>query len=157
MQPPERCSSPVVVNAPGRRRKIMQRRKTMKHAMLIAILGLTLATTAADAGAPVAGTVTLGTTMEVTQAIAVGHWASKFIGAPVYNEQEEKVGSIDDLIITPDRSLSYAILSVGGFLGLGGRLIAIPVDQIRAEKGRLILPGATKEALKNVPEFQYAG
>jgi PRC-barrel domain len=67
------------------------------------------------------------------------------------------VGSIDDLIITPDRSLSYAILSVGGFLGLGGRLVAIPVDQIRDEQGKLILPGATQEALKKVPEFRYAG
>jgi uncharacterized protein YrrD len=94
--------------------------------------------------------------MEVTQAIAVGHRASKLIGAPVYNEQEEKVGNVDDLIITPDRSLSYAILLVGGFLGLGRRLVAIPVDQLHDQQGRLILPGATKEALKKVPEFQYA-
>ena len=50
------------------------------------------------------------------------------MGAPVYNEQEEKVGTIDDLIITPDRTLSYAILSVGGFLGLGRRLVARPED-----------------------------
>jgi sporulation protein YlmC with PRC-barrel domain len=147
----------VGVDPLGQRKTIMNQRKAMKYAMLIAVLGLTLAATAGDAGAPVAGTVTLGTTMELTQAIAVGHRASKLIGAPVYNEQEEKVGSIDDLIITPDRSLSYAILSVGGFLGLGGRLVAIPVEQIRDENGRLILPGATKEALKKVPEFQYAG
>jgi sporulation protein YlmC with PRC-barrel domain len=134
----------------------MKQRTTMKCTMLIAVLGLILAATAGNAGAPVAGTVTLGTTMEVTQAIAVGHRASKLIGTPVYNEQEEKVGNIDDLIITPDRSLSYAILAVGGFLGLGGRLVAIPVDQIHDQQGRLILPGATKEALKKVPEFQYA-
>jgi uncharacterized protein YrrD len=95
--------------------------------------------------------------MEVTQAIAVGHRASKLIGAPVYNEQGEKVGNIDDLIITPDRSLSYGVLAVGGFLGLGGRLVAIPVEQLRVEQDKLILPGATKEALKKVPEFRYAG
>jgi sporulation protein YlmC with PRC-barrel domain len=134
----------------------MKQRKTMKYTLLIAVLGLILAATAGNAGAPVAGTVTLGTTMEVTQAIAVGHRASKLIGTPVYNEQEEKVGNIDDLIITPDHSLSYAILSVGGFLGLGRRLVAIPVDQLHDQQGRLILPGATKEALKKVPEFQYA-
>jgi len=134
----------------------MIQKRTMKHAMLIAVLGLTLMTTAAYTGAPVAGTVTLGTTTEVTQAIAIGHRASKLIGAPVYNEQDEKVGSIDDLIVTPDRALSYAIVSVGGFLGLGGRLVAIPVEQIRAERDKLILPGATKEALQKVPEFQFA-
>ena len=134
----------------------MIQKRTMKHAVLIAVLGLMLAATVGDAGAPVAGTVTLGTTTEVTQAIAIGHRASKLIGAPVYNEQDEKVGSIDDLIVTPDRALSYAIVSVGGFLGLGGRLVAIPVEQIRAERDKLILPGATKEELKKVPEFQYA-
>jgi osmotically-inducible protein OsmY len=94
--------------------------------------------------------------VEVTQAITVGHRASKLLGATVYNEQEEKVGTVDDLIITPDRALSYAILSVGGFLGLGRRLVAIPVEQLHAEQGRLILPGATQEALKEFPEFQYA-
>jgi sporulation protein YlmC with PRC-barrel domain len=144
------------MDPPRQRRKSMKQRKTMKYTMLIAALGLMLAATAGDAGAPVAGTVPLGTSVEVTQAIAVGHRASKLLGAPVYNEQEEKVGTIDDLIITPDRSLSFAILSVGGFLGLGGRLVAIPVEQIHDEQGRLILPGATKEALKKVPEFQYA-
>jgi sporulation protein YlmC with PRC-barrel domain len=129
----------------------------MKQAMLIAILGMMWAVTAGNAGAPVAGKVVLGTTVEVTEAIAVGHRASKLMGAAVYNEQEEKVGTIDDFIITPDRSVSYAILSVGGFLGLGGRLVAIPVEQIREEKDRLILPGATKEALAKLPEFRYAG
>jgi sporulation protein YlmC with PRC-barrel domain len=88
--------------------------------------------------------------------ITVGHRASKLLGAPVYNEHEERVGTIDDLIITPDRALSSAILSVGGFLGLGRRLVAISVEQLRDEQGRLILPGATKEALKEFPEFQYA-
>ena len=128
----------------------------MKQAMLITVLGLMLAATAGNAVAQAAGAVILGTSVEVTREIAVGHRASKLIGAPVYNEQEEKVGNIDDLIIAPDRSLSFAIVSVGGFLGLGRRLVAIPVEQIRDEQGRLILPGATKEALKGLPEFQYA-
>jgi sporulation protein YlmC with PRC-barrel domain len=135
----------------------MIQKRTTTHAMLIAVLGWLLATTVGDAGAPVAGKVTLGTTMEVTEAIAVGHRASKLIGSPVYNEQGEKVGNIDDLIVTPDRAVSYAIVSVGGFLGLGGRLVAIPVEQIRAEQDKLVLPGATKEALLKVPEFKYAG
>jgi sporulation protein YlmC with PRC-barrel domain len=134
----------------------MRQRKTMKHAMLIVVLGLMLAATAGDAGAPVARKVVLGTTVEVTQAVAVGSRASKLIGAPVYNEQEERVGSIDDLIVTPDKALSFAIVSVGGFLGLGRRLVAIPAEQLRDMQGRLILPGATKEALKELPEFQYA-
>jgi hypothetical protein len=129
----------------------------MKHAMRIAVLELMFVAMAGYAVAQVAGAVILGTSVEVTKAIAVGHRASKILGAPVYNEREERVGTIDDLLITPDRSLSYAILSVGGFLGIGGKLVAIPVEQIRDEKGKLILPGATKEAIKALPEFEYVG
>ena len=128
----------------------------MKTILIITVLGLMLAATSGDTGAPVAGVVTLGTTVEITQAIAVGNRASKLIGAPVHNEQGEKVGSVDDLIISPDRSVSFAIVSIGGFLGLGSRLVAIPVEQLREEKDRLILPGATQEALAKLPEFKYA-
>jgi sporulation protein YlmC with PRC-barrel domain len=128
----------------------------MKQTMLIAVLGLILAATVGNTVAQVAGKVNLGTSVEVTQAIALGHRASKLIGATVYNEQDEKVGTVDDLIVAPDRSLSYAVVSVGGFLGIGKRLVAIPVEQLRDEKSKVILPGATKEALKALPEFQYA-
>ncbi len=128
----------------------------MKTILIITVLGLMLVATSGDTGAPVAGVVTLGTTVEITQAIAVGNRASKLIGAPVHNEQGEKVGSVDDLIISPDRSVSYAIVSIGGFLGLGSRLVAIPAEQLREEKDQLVLPGATKEALAKLPEFKYA-
>jgi PRC-barrel domain len=128
----------------------------MKTMLLITALGLMLAATSGDAGAPVAGVVTLGTTVEITQAIAVGNRASKIVGAAVYNEQDEKIGNIDDLIISPDHSVSFAIVSIGGFLGLGSRLVAIPIEQLREEQGRFILPGATKEALVKLPEFKYA-
>jgi uncharacterized protein YrrD len=94
--------------------------------------------------------------VEVTKVIAVGPRASKLIGAPVYNEQEERIGSVDDLIISPDRSVSFAVVSVGGFLGLGGRLVAIPVEQLQEKEDRFVLPGATKEALAKLPEFRYA-
>jgi hypothetical protein len=53
--------------------------------------------------------------------------------------------------------VSFAIMSIGGFLGLGSRLVAIPIEQLNEEKGRFILPGATKEALTKLPEFKYAG
>ena len=70
-----------------------------------------------DNSAPVAGRTTLGTTqMDV---IAEGWRASKLIGASVYNDSNQKVGKIGDLIIAPDGSISVAILDVGGFLGLG--------------------------------------
>jgi hypothetical protein len=59
-----------------------KRRETRKTVLMIVVLGLMLAATSGDAGAPVAGVVTLGTTVEITQAVAVGNRASKIVGAP---------------------------------------------------------------------------
>ena len=106
-----------------------------------------------DNSAPVAGRTTLGTTqMDV---IAEGWRASKLIGASVYKDSNQKVGKICDLIIAPDGSISVAILDVGGFLGLANRHVAIPVEQFSQISPRIVLPGATKDALKQLPEFKY--
>lgn len=128
----------------------------MKRAMLCVVMGLMLIATAGSAAAPTAGEVILGTTVEITKAIAVGRRASQLIGAPVQNEHGERIGKIDDFIVAPDNSLSYAIVSVGGFLGIGDRLVSIPVEQLQDQEGKLILPGATKAALEKLPEFVYA-
>jgi hypothetical protein len=57
--------------------------------------------------------------------------------------------------VTPDKALSYAIVGVGGFLGVGEHEIAVPVGRLKQEKGQIVLPGATKEALKAAPKFEY--
>jgi sporulation protein YlmC with PRC-barrel domain len=106
-----------------------------------------------DNNVPIAGRSTLGTTkMDV---VAEGWRASKLIGASVYNDNNQKVGKIGDLIIAPDGSISVAILDVGGFLGVASRHVAIPVEQFTQISPRILLPGATKEALKQLPEFKY--
>ena len=68
----------------------------------------------------------------------------------------EKIGTVDDLIITPDKSVSYAIIGAGGFLGMGKHDVAVPVGQFKEDKGRIVLAGATKDALKAMPKFEYA-
>jgi sporulation protein YlmC with PRC-barrel domain len=112
---------------------------------------------AASAGAQVAGSSTIGVTKEEIKAVMEG-WSAKkaILGKAVYNDKNEKIGTIDDLIITPDRSVSYAIIGAGGFLGIGKHDVAIPMSQLKLEKDRFILPGATKEALKALPKFEYA-
>ncbi len=105
---------------------------------------------------PVAGTAVLGVMVAESIAVAVGYRASKFIGASVYNDKNEKIGRIGDLIIKPDGTLSYAIVDVGGFLGIGQHQVAIPVGQFTAVKPKIVLPGATKDALKALPEFNYS-
>ena len=90
------------------------------------------------------------------KAVAVGLQASKLIGMDVRNAAGEKIGTIDDLVILP-RARIVAILEVGGFLGLGGHLVAVPFESLAMTAGgsRASLPGGTKEALKKLPEFQY--
>jgi sporulation protein YlmC with PRC-barrel domain len=78
------------------------------------------------------------------------------LNRPVYNDKDERVGSVDDVIVTPDKALSYGIINAGGFLGLTKHNVAIPVSQFKLVDNKLILPGATKKALKASPEFQYA-
>jgi sporulation protein YlmC with PRC-barrel domain len=91
------------------------------------------------------------------KAVGQGYQLSKLTGKNVHNDKDEKIGTLDDFIITKDRSL-IAILQVGGFLGLGGRLIAIPYESLNiGDDGRkIVLAGASKEALGKLPEFTYA-
>ena len=70
------------------------------------------------------------------------------MGQSVYNEQNQRVGKIDDLIIAPDTAVSFVIVGAGGFVGLGRHDVAIPVSQLKQQNGKFVLPGATKEAIK---------
>jgi hypothetical protein len=89
-------------------------------------------------------------------AVADGYRASKLRGATVVNPKNEKLGELDDLIVGKDRVL-FAIIQVGGFLGLGSRLIAVPYSSLQISDGgrRIVLPGATKEQVKALPEFKF--
>lgn len=88
--------------------------------------------------------------------VATGFRASKVIGASVVNEANDTVGKIDDIIIGQDGKSPFVVLSVGGFLGVGTKLIVLPYEQLRTMDSKVVLPGATKDALKNLPEFKYA-
>jgi sporulation protein YlmC with PRC-barrel domain len=138
-------------------------RRLVLAAFGVALVAMTLTVTTGSAQqqdqqaqAPVAGSITLGVSVEETRAIAVGYRASKLIGATVYNDKNEKIGKVGDLIIKPDGTLSLAIIDVGGFLGIGKHKVAIPVSQFSQVAPKIVLPGATKQALKELPEFEFS-
>ena len=88
-----------------------------------------------------------------------GYRASRVIGSTVVNDQNEAVGKVDDLIIRNSGAMDpVAVISLGGFLGMGSRLVAIPYKELKAnpDKNDFVLPGATKDSLKSLPEFAYA-
>jgi sporulation protein YlmC with PRC-barrel domain len=91
--------------------------------------------------------------------VAAGYRASEVIGSSVVNDRDERIGSIDDLTIGRDDRVLVAILQVGGFLGLGGKLIAVPYESLILTEDdrriRVVLPGATQDELKRLAEFRY--
>lgn len=106
---------------------------------------------------------------------------TKLDGVNIYNDQNEKIGSVDEVLINRDGQVDAVVIGVGGFLGIGERDVAVPFDAIQwqmtspATTGassstasssshsgnadapkRGVLPGASKDQLKNAPEFKYA-
>jgi sporulation protein YlmC with PRC-barrel domain len=88
--------------------------------------------------------------------VAVGFRASKLVGATVINDTNDKIGTVDDFIVTRSDRVVYAILSVGGFLGVGDKLVAVPFAELELTEDKIVLAGATKESLKTLPKFTYA-
>ncbi len=147
-----------------------------------------------------------------------GGWRStQLVGATVYSDkgQDQDIGTINDLIVGSDGKITEAVISVGGFLGIGSKLVGVPYDQLRFEEStqehggasatpaapgpgvaatpaapagtttgaapgvtapatappaapaaapavavvrtRIVLPGATQDTLKSMPDFKYNG
>lgn len=85
--------------------------------------------------------------------------ASEFIGEDVTNGKGETVGSVDDLIVSQGDQVLYAVISVGGFLGIGDKLVAVPYEELKIgakDVDGLVMYDTTKEKLKAQPEFHYA-
>lgn len=88
--------------------------------------------------------------------VAQGYRASKLIGSGVTNDKNESIGSIDDLVVDK-KNVMFAVLQVGGFLGIGKHLVSVPSEslQVSEDGKKIVLPGASKDALKNLAEFKY--
>jgi len=128
----------------------------MKSLSTIAVTVLLIATPACFAQQVVRST-TLGIAYAELRDVTTG-WSTKkqVLGKKVFNDTGETVGKIDDIIVSPDKAVSYAIIGAGGFLGVGRHDVAIPVNQLKENDGKFILAGATKDAIKDMPEFEYA-
>ena len=124
------------------------------HILILASIALTAPTIS---HAQVAGSTLLGVSVAEMRDVSLG-WSAKrqILGQPVFNDKDERVGSIDDIIIAPEKAVSYAIINAGGFTGLTKHDVAIPASQLKLVDNKLVLAGATKEALKASSPFEYA-
>jgi sporulation protein YlmC with PRC-barrel domain len=92
-----------------------------------ALLGATLLS-----GAALAQNATTDRSNANTAVHRDGQWrASKLIGLNVYNDNNEKIGSIEELIVDKSAKVEDVILGVGGFLGMGEHYVAVPMEKLK--------------------------
>lgn len=124
----------------------------------IAILALMMPLPAlAESDAPVAGQTVLGVEVSVAHINANGYSANKLIGSDVYNDKNQVVGSVHDLIVGVEGEVSLAIIEVGGFLGIASKWVAVPAHLFEADAAsKVVLAEASEAALRAMPPFAYA-
>ena len=83
------------------------------------------------------------------QKLAAGYRASKVIGTSVTNDANETIGKIDDLLVSSDGKDPYAVLSIGGFLGVGSHLVAVPYDSLKFVDKQVRAAGRHKRRPQN--------
>lgn len=106
-----------------------------KKYMTAGIVGSALLATAAFAQSPSTSTAPAAapaTASDSANTSFNGNWrTSKVVGLNVYNEANESLGSINDLLTDKEGNIKAVVIGVGGFLGVGERLIAVPYDKIK--------------------------
>ncbi|MEK1928784.1 MAG: PRC-barrel domain-containing protein [Pararhizobium sp.] len=85
--------------------------------------------------------------------------ANTYIGQSVYNAADESIGEVNDVIFTKDGSVEAAVIGVGGFLGIGEKNVAVPLDTITVSEvpnsdDLKLTTQETADTLKAAPEFK---
>src|SRR3954469_319785 len=79
-----------------------------------------------------------------------GEWrVSKVVGLSVYNNNNESIGSINDLLTDKSGSIKAVVIGVGGFLGVGEHLVAVPFDQVKFVNEPVAYTGASSGSSKS--------
>src|SRR6201993_710470 len=92
------------------------------------------------------------TTMSDTSSSFHGNWrASKLVGLSVYNEKNESVGSINDMLTDKNGKIVAVVIGVGGFLGVGEHLVAIPFDKVKFSTEPVAYTGASNTGAAKPP------
>lgn len=80
--------------------------------------------------------------------------ASKLIGASVYDPADQKIGSVDELVLNPDGKVADVVIGVGGFLGAGEKRVAVPMADLKRGKNEHFVLAATKDSLKQMANYE---
>jgi sporulation protein YlmC with PRC-barrel domain len=83
--------------------------------------------------------------------------SSKLIGLPVYNDHGDKIGVIDEIMLPAMGGEVTAVVSVGGFLGVGAKLIKIPLSHVQFTGNKPMMVGdGSKTALMAMPTYTFS-
>jgi sporulation protein YlmC with PRC-barrel domain len=100
--------------------------------LLAGLAGSALLASVAFAQTPTATTDTKMAPAAASDSSFKGNWrASKVAGLSVYNDNNESIGSINDLLMDKGGSIKGVVVGVGGFLGLGEHLVALPFEKVK--------------------------
>jgi len=124
-------------------------------AELIAVAAVAIAAANAAPALAQGAKQTVGLAQINPATLASGYRSSKVVGSAVYNEANEQIGNIDDLIVTTTESVPYAILSVGGFLGIDRHYVVVAMSSLEVDDARIVLRGGSKESLRALPGYSY--
>ncbi len=82
--------------------------------------------------------------------------ASKVIGSAVTGADNQQIGTVSDLIMDKDNKVVMGVISVGSVLGLGGKLIAVPIASLKIDaSGKVAYPEGSKDSVGKMPGFTY--
>ena len=91
---------------------------------------------------------------------APGHeWSAKgMIGAPVFNAKQEKIGTIETILVKPSATEPMVVMSVGEYLGTGPKMVEVPLSHLKLQgKTTMTMADATKTMLRDLPGYSIAG
>jgi sporulation protein YlmC with PRC-barrel domain len=116
-----------------------------KTYMTAGLIGSTMLATAAFAQtATTPSTTTPAAPVAASDSSYTGNWrASKIVGLNVYNANNESLGSINDLLTDQNGNIKAVIVGVGGFLGVGEHLVAVPFDKIKFSSQPVVTTSAS--------------
>jgi hypothetical protein len=89
--------------------------------------------------------------------VSIGAAPNDYVSHDLYNKADERIGTIKDILVGPDGKMAAAIVSVGRYLGIGEKDVAVPFSALQLEargSGRRIVMDATKEALQAASAFE---
>jgi hypothetical protein len=86
-----------------------------------------------------------------------GYRTSELRGEPVWNDRNQRIGRITEIVIGRDE-VPFAVLEVGGFIGLGAHMVAVPFKALKIDEPgrRIVLPGATALSAQEFSRVQVS-